>query len=210
MKEIFEFISQVGKLKKEKRRGWQIHGIKDSETTASHIFQLSMLVWMIAEKREDIDSERAIKMALLHDVCEVYSPDLTSYDAAGIDPNKDFTKENLKNLKPVIGRPTTAQRVKMEKIKKELEDEAIEKLIKDLPKKQKKELNEIWNEHVKNITPESKLVRQSDRIINLLQGMEYWKSGINSIEFNLWIRRAKEVIDDPDLINFLEEIEDSL
>lgn len=209
MKEIFDFISNIGELKADGRRGWKIHNVENPETTASHAFQVAMLVWIIG-KNKDLNINRAIKMALIHDVCEVYSPDLTSYDAAGIDEDKEFTKEDVEDLEPVKGRPTHKQRTKMEKIKKEMEKDAMEKLTKDLPEELKEEVNELWQEYEKRVTDESRFVKQSDQIVNLLQGMEYWKKGYDDIEYNLWIRRAKETIDDPDLIKFLGEIEESL
>ncbi len=210
MTEIFKFISRVGKLKADGRRGWKIHQIKNPETTASHTFQLAMLVWSVGQKKEDFDLNRAIKMALIHDVCEVYSPDLTSYDAVAIDEDKEFTKEDVKGLEPIKGRPTTKQRKKMKAVKKELEEEAVQKLIKDLPEDMKNEIEGLWHEYEERVTPESRFVKQADKITNLLQGMEYWKQGRADIKYKLWVRRAKEIIDDPLLTDFLIEIEEDL
>jgi putative hydrolase of HD superfamily len=210
MKEIFDFINNIGKLKSDGRRGWRLHDVENPETTAAHTFQTAMLVWMTGKNKKDFDLDRAIKMALVHDVCEVYSPDLTSYDAAAIDPEKELTKKDIKNIKPIKGRPTHKQREKMEKVKNELEKEAMEKLTKELPNQLKEDIFELWNEYEKRVSGESRFVKQADQIINLLQGMEYWKEGHKDIEYNLWIRRAKETIDDPDLLKFLEEIEESL
>ena len=210
MREIFQFISRIGELKAAGRRGWEVHGIDNSETTASHTFQAAMLVWSVGRKKDDFDLNRAIKMALIHDICEVYAPDLTPYDAVSIDEDKDFTKEDVQDLEPIKGRPTTKQRRKMKKIKKELEEDGIQKLIADLPKDMKEEIESLWHEYEKRVTPESRFVKQADKITNLLQGMEYWKQGGVDIEYKLWIRRAKETIDDPLLTEFLIEIEESL
>lgn len=210
MTEILKFISRVGKLKADGRRGWKIHQIENPETTASHTFQLAMLVWTVGQKKEDFDLNRAIKMALIHDICEVYSPDLTSYDAVGIDEDEEFTKEDVEDLEPIKGRPTTKQRSKMKKVKKELEDEAIKKLIKDLSKEIREEIMELWNEYENRVTDEGRFVKQADKITNLLQGVEYWKQGCKEIEHKLWVRRAKEVIDDPHLTEFLIDLEESL
>ena len=210
MTEIFQFISRIGKLKADGRRGWKIHEIENPETTASHTFQLAMLVWTVGQKKEDFDLNRAIKMALIHDICEVYSPDLTSYDAVAIDEDKEFTKEDVDKLEPIKGRPTTKQRKKMKRVKKELEEEAVQKLIKDLPTEMKKEIRGLWDEYEHRVTDESRFVKQADKITNLLQGIEYWKEGCKEIEHNLWVRRAKEVIDDPHLTEFLLELEESL
>ncbi len=211
MENIFHFISEIGKLKADGRRGWKLHEIKDPETTASHSFQMAMLVLILGMKKDkDFDLERAIKMALIHDICEVYSPDLTSYDAAGIDEEDEFTKEDVDSLVPKKTRPTTKQRRKMKRVKEELEKEAIEKLTEDLPAEIGGEIREIWEEYEKRVTPESKFVKQADHMINLMQGIEYWKQGYEEIEHNLWIRRAKEVFDDPELKDFLIELEKSL
>src|SRR6056297_714500 len=98
MKEIFDFISNIGKLKADGRRGWILHEVDNPETTASHAFQVAMLVWTVG-KNKDIE----------------------------------FTKEDVENLEPVKGRPTHKQRSKMEKVKKEMEKEAMDKLTEDLP-----------------------------------------------------------------------------
>ncbi len=210
MKEVFEFISKIGKLKSDGRRGWKLHDVKNPETTASHSFQLAMLVWSVGRKKKEFNLNRAIKMALIHDICEVYSPDLTSYDAVAIDVEKEFKKEDVKDLEPVKGRPTTKQRKKMKEVKKELEDDAIKKLLKDIPEDFKKEINGLWKEYEKRVTSESRFVKQADKITNLLQGIEYWKGGNDDIEYKLWLRRAKETIDDPLLTEFLREIEENI
>lgn len=209
MKEEFNFLINIGKLKGRKRSGWLFHKIKDAETTAEHSFHIAFLVWLMGRKKKNIDMERAIKMALAHDICEVYSPDFTSYDATGIDEDKEITKENFKELRPKKGRPTFKQRVKMEKIKKELEKEGMEKLLKGLDKDLKEELYGVWEEYEEGKTLESRLVRQADKVINLFQGMEYHKKQ-KDIEYDLWIQRAKETIDDPHLLEFLKEIEEGI
>ncbi len=210
MKEIYEFITSVGKLKSEGRRGWKIHDIENPETTAAHTFQLALIVWTVGKRKEDFDLNRAIKMALIHDICEVHSPDLTSYDAVGIDENEKFTRDDIENLKPKKGRPTLKQRKKMKKVKRELESEAMDKILADLPEEISEDFFELWREYEKKVTPEAKFVKQADDVTNLLQGMEYWKDGHKGIEYRLWVRRGKEKIDDPDLIEFLVMIEESL
>ncbi len=67
-------------------------------------------------------------------------------------------------------------------------------------------MNFLWLDYEKGLTPEGKFVKQADKLINLLQGLEYWKK-YGKIEHHLWIRRIKEVIDDPDLIEFAKVLE---
>jgi 5'-deoxynucleotidase YfbR-like HD superfamily hydrolase len=64
----------------------------------------------------------------------------------------------------------------------------------------------LWLDYEKGLTAEGRFVKQADKTINLLQGLEYWKK-YGKIQHHLWIRRAKEVLDDPILLEFLEVIE---
>lgn len=205
IKKIFSFLMEVKKLKGKKRRGWEIHKIKNPETTAEHIFHLVFLVWLLGGGKK-INLDRAIKMALIHDICEVYSIDLTSYDAASIKDNDKLTIKNIFEIKPKKGRPTIKQRKKMEKIKKKMEAMAMKKILKKLPDALAQEINDLWVDYEKEISAESRFVKQADKFINFLQGMDYWKD-YGKIEHNLWNRRIKEVLDDPLLLSLIKESE---
>ena len=205
MKNILNFLLNIGTLKGKKRRGWLIHKIKEAETTAEHIFHLALLVWVLGRKKK-INLERAIKMALIHDLCEVYSPDLTSYDAVALKEKGKLTIKEVFNIQPRSGRPTTRQRKKLERIKQKLEKKAMKKLLSKLPSELKREINNLWLDYEGGLTSEGRFVKQADKMINLLQGLEYWKK-YGRIEHELWVRRAKEVIDDPILLKFLKQIE---
>ncbi len=199
------FILEIGKLKGKARKGWVIHKIKNPETTAEHIFQLAFLVWALGKKK-NINTEKAIKMALVHDICEVYAPDFTPYDAMGLDEKGRSTIKEVLNSKPVIGRPNLKQRKKLAKIKEMLEIRAMKKLLCKLPSPLKSEINQLWLEYEKGYSKEARFVRQADKLINLLQGLEYWKK-YGRIQHKLWVCRAKEVLDDPELLHFFRLVE---
>jgi len=205
MKETLKFLIEAGKLKTKKRRGWLIHKIKPAESTAEHIFHLAILVWVLG-KRKKINLEKALKIALMHDLCEIYSPDLTSYDAAAIKEKGYTSIKDLLKIKPKAKRPTLKQRKKMEKIKEKIEMKAVKKLISKMPPYLKKEIYNLWLDYEKGLTPEGRFVKQADRVINLLQGLDYWKK-YGKIPAKLWVRRAKEVVDDPVLLEFINHLE---
>lgn len=205
MEKLLDFLIKIGTLKGKKRRGWLVHKIKEAETTGEHIFHLAILVWILGRNKK-LNLERTIKIALIHDLCEVYSPDFTSYDAAALKGKGKITIKDFLKTQPRLGRPTTAQRKKMEKIKQKLEMKAMKRLVSKLPPDLKKEIDNLWLDFEKGLTPEGKFVKQADRTINLLQGLLYWKK-YGRIQYKLWVRRAKEVLDDPILLKFLKEIE---
>ncbi len=206
MKSVLRLLKETGKLKEVRRRGWMLHDIEEAETTAGHIFHLALLVWVVGREKDDIDMERALKMALVHDICEVHSPDLTSYDAAALDEDREATKEDVENIVPQKKRPTTKQRVRMEEIKKKMEQDAMEKLTEEMEDDLRDEIMEIWRDYEEGVSPESRLVKQGDKMINLFQGLDYYKR-YGKIEHKLWVRRAKEVIDDEYFIALLKEME---
>jgi putative hydrolase of HD superfamily len=200
MKEILDFLINVGKLKGKKRRGWIVHQIKNPESTAEHIFHLAILVWILGKKKK-INLDRAIKMALIHDLCEVYAPDLTPYD-----PLLPKDKKKIMEVLKKWPKFTPALKIKKEKEKSKLETRGLNKLLKRLPKDLKKEIKALWIDLQKGLTKEAKFVKQADKVINFLQGMEYWKK-YGRIQYKLWIRWIKENIDNPVLIEFIKTIE---
>ncbi len=203
MEKLFDFIVNVGKLKGKERRGWLMHNIKKSETTAEHTFHLALFVWILGKRKKDINIDKAIKMALAHDLCEVYAKDLTPYDPLlPDDPEK--AKEILKKWPEF----TPEMKSKKEKDKFEMELKGLDKLISSLPKKTAQEIKNIWLEYENKLSKEARFVKQADKMINFLQGIEYWKKQ-GKIQHKLWVRWIKEIIDDPVLLDFLKEIEDN-
>jgi putative hydrolase of HD superfamily len=200
MQNILNFLIEAGKLKRKKRRGWVVHQVKNPETTAEHIFHLAILVWALG-KMKKLNLERAIKIALMHDLCEVYAPDLTPYDPLLPKDKKKIT-ETLKRWPKF----TLALKRKKEKEKSKMESQALNKLISKLPKNLKMEIRNSWLDYENGLTKEGRFVKQADKIANLLQGMEYWKK-YGKIQHKLWMRWIKEIIDDPVLINFIKEVE---
>jgi putative hydrolase of HD superfamily len=199
-KNLFKFILEVGKLKRRERRGWQIHQIKNPETTAEHIFHLAILAWVLG-KNKGLNLERIIKMALVHDLCKVYAPDITPYDPL-LPKNKKKIIEVLKRWPKL----TPAMKIKKEQNKFKLENKALNKLISKLPLNLKAEIKNLWLDFEKGLTAEGRFVKQADKMINFLQGLEYWRK-YGKIQYKLWIRWIKEILDDPTLLKFLEAIE---
>ena len=200
MEELLNFLIETGKLKRKQRRGWQIHRIKNSETTAEHIFRMTIIAWILGRKRK-LNMERVIKMALVHDLCEVYSPDITPYDPL-LPKDKKKIIEVLKHWPKF----TPALKVKKHQGKYKIENKALDKLISKLPTDLRAEIKNLWLDFEKGLTKEGRFVKQVDKVENILQGLEYWKK-YGKIQRKLWIRWAKEILDDPVLIEFMKLLE---
>lgn len=179
-----------------------MHGIENSETTAEHTFHLAVMVWILGEKKTNFDLNKAIKMALLHDLCEVYAEDLTPYD-----PLLPDDPEEVKKILKKWPKFTPEMKVKKEKDKHRMELKGLDKLLSGMPTDMKDDLRDLWLEYERMSTPEAKFVKQTDKMANFLQGIDYWRKE-GKIQHNLWVRWIKEIIDDPILLDFLNEIED--
>jgi len=200
MRNLLDFLVKIGKLKRKKRRGWLIHQIKNPETTAEHIFRLAIIVWVIGEKKR-LNLEKSIKMALVHDLCGVYAPDLTPYDPL-------LPKDQKKIIETLKRWPKFTPSLKIEAHKKKyrLENRGLDRLISKLPSKLKSEIKNLWLDYEKGLTKEGRFVKQADKVENLLQGIEYWKK-YGKIQHHLLMRWIKEIIDDPVLLKFIETLE---
>ncbi len=206
LESLINFSTHVGNLKRKKRKGWVVwHDIDNSESTSSHIFRTALLAWVLGEEEKDLNTTKLIKMALGHDLCEVFAEDETPY-AVLLPEDKDpeKMKEILKKHPRVQSSLEDRKKQKEKKFNNELE--GLEKLISDLPQDLKKEIKNLWLDYEKKLSKEGRFAKQIDKLENLLQGLEYWKEQ-GQIQKDLWIMDAKERIENENLQMFLDELD---
>jgi putative hydrolases of HD superfamily len=75
--EIVGYLYEAGHLKKTRRAGWWIAGIKDPESVAEHSFRTGIIAFALAVM-EGANPERAATLALFHDVIETRIGDIPS------------------------------------------------------------------------------------------------------------------------------------
>jgi putative hydrolase of HD superfamily len=100
MKNITKFFFEVGQLKRVKRSGWWLAGIKDPESVAEHSFRATIVARILAEL-EHADVNRVMSMILIHDVPEARINDLHKVGVRYVDFKKaeeDAFKEQLERL----------------------------------------------------------------------------------------------------------------
>ncbi len=199
MKDLVNFFHQAGKLKDMPRRGWVINDIKNPESIADHIFRASLMVWILGSKK-NLNIERVLKMALIHDLCEIYAGDTTPYDSV-LPKNNKKRREFMKTWP----RFSEKEKKRLSEKKHKKEKEALEKLLKDLPKELSGEIKHLWYDYEKGLTKEGRFFKQTDRLENFLQAMEYWKKYKRPPQ-GPWWEWAKEFFDDPVSLEFVEEM----
>lgn len=201
MNNFIDFFIDVGKLKKQKRSGWVLRGVKNPETIAEHSFRVALMGWILADKKEKLNIERIIKMALIHDICEVYAGDITPYDS--ILPKN---KKDLKKLMRTNPRFSNSEKRELALEKHKKEWQALVRITSRLERKLREEILDLWLDYEEGQTKEGRFLKQVDKVENLLQALEYWKKDKNFPIVPWWIE-AREIFNDPVLLEFTESLD---
>lgn len=200
MDNLIKFLIETGKLKKMKRTGWVLRGIKNPETIAEHTFRMAIMAWILGSNKR-FNPTKILKMALIHDLCEVYAGDITPYEGI-LSKNKRLRKVLLNKL------PRFPKNLKEARLKEKHEKERVglKKIIASLPKHTQKEIVSLWLEYEHGSTREGRFVKQVDRVENLLQALEYWEKDKN-FPIGPWWVQLKELVDDPKLLQFIKTLD---
>ena len=102
---ISELFFQIAELKKLPRSGWKIKlGLSNSESVAEHSYMMAVMAMVISDMKS-LNSEKVIKMSILHDWAESkigdFMPDEITYDKKSELENYAMT-EILESLPPKI------------------------------------------------------------------------------------------------------------
>jgi putative hydrolases of HD superfamily len=204
MKNLLDFFIQAGQLKRIERRGWIAHRIKKAETTADHIFRTTIMAWIL-NKQKDLNEEKVLKTALIHDLCEIYGGDETPYDPLLPEKLNFLSLAKTRKILEKWPKFTPQQKREKHRIKYKRELQGLNRLTKTLPASLREEIRQLWKDFEEGKTKEGRFVKQIDKMENFLQGMEYWKEQ-GKIHYQLWDRWAKEILDDKIILSFKEAI----
>lgn len=100
MNKAIDFFAEAGLLKKVKRSGWWVAGIKDPESVAEHSFRCAVMAYYIAHL-EGVDPFKATTMALFNDIHEARINDLHKmghYYIEFRDAEKKVFEDQMKGL----------------------------------------------------------------------------------------------------------------
>lgn len=93
---------QIQHLKHLYRQGWLKAGVprERCETVADHIFGVAMLCWLLIEAgaAPSVNLDRALRMALIHELGEIYAGDLTPSDAISPDEKHARERQSLERV----------------------------------------------------------------------------------------------------------------
>ena len=94
---LFDFFNIITELKKTPRKGWKDKaGIESPESVADHSFNMAIMA-MVLSDLDGMDTEKILKMALLHDVAESVTGDLTPDEISKEDKTK-LEKQTMQEI----------------------------------------------------------------------------------------------------------------
>lgn len=147
------FIMSLAELKFVPRTGWVMRGINDCEDVAAHSFGVVATTMLLADLLDTaIDREKALKMAILHDLAEAVVTDL----------------------------PWSASRLLPSGAKMTMESEALNAIVGSLPAGD--QYRELWQEYATGASSESRLVHDADVLELLVQAYVYERAGHRGLD----------------------------
>ncbi len=74
---LLQLVARVERLEAFPRTGWQVCGVQQPESVASHSFVTAVVaLWLADHIDDDVDTERVLRIALVHDLAESMLTDL--------------------------------------------------------------------------------------------------------------------------------------
>ena len=138
LKRQIEFILEVDRLKEVYRQSYVLSADRH-ENSAEHSWHLAIAALLLPEHaNQPIDTSRAIRMALVHDLVEIDAGDTFIYDPVG----------------------------NLEKAAKE--EKAADRIFGLLPPDQRDEWRALWQEFERRETAEAKFANALDRLLPVL------------------------------------------
>ncbi len=79
IKKILAFIRLIEKLKTIERFN-KTSNLLRAESDAEHIWHLTMIVYLLAEQKPELDRTKLVELSLVHDLVEIYAGDVNLWD----------------------------------------------------------------------------------------------------------------------------------
>ena len=152
-----EFLTELTRLKALPRTGWLLRGVRDVESIADHLYGVTFIAMLLADRARargrEVNVEKVMRMALLHDLTEARTGDLPAtikpyFEASALkSADEKIAREMLEPLGPIS------------------EDYLA-----------------LWLEYEARTSLEARIVKAADKLDLLLQAYEYERGGAKAMD----------------------------
>lgn len=186
---LVRLFDQLQSLKRLPRTGWLDRGVPAEavESVADHTLLSTLIAWQVASDDPALDADRVLKLALIHDLAEAIVGDEPPYAATDVPPREDlpalrefFSRRHLRSPENIA-----AKRV--------AEHEAATQLQSLMPDGGGDEFAALWDEVERQESPESRFVKEVDRLEAFLQSRQYGRNDPDLPLFGFTDMAMKEV-----------------
>lgn len=165
---LLELFRTVANLKRTPRTGWIDRGLPraEAESVADHGFMTAFIAWVVAHDDPDLDADRVLKLALIHDLAEAIVGDRPPYEPHELPADDPDALRAFFSVRHVRTPENKA-------VKQRDEDAAAEHLIGLMPESVAQEIAELWREYEDAASPEARFVKNVDTLEAFLQSRIY-------------------------------------
>lgn len=151
---LLELYGMCTRLKRTKRTGWVRRDVQEPESVADHMYRASIIALTAAEW-EGVDTSKAVKMALVHDLAEAIVGDIAPGDGVSKEEKHRREKNAMDEMTSLV-----------------------------CGVQAKEEIMTLWEEYEMGSTAEAMLVKDIDKLEMIIQAKEYEEDqGMNLQEF---------------------------
>lgn len=142
---LFVFLTIIQQLKKTRRTGWIDHEVRAPESIADHMYRMGIISMLSNDKT--LDTQRCVRIALVHDMAECLVGDITPKDPI---PKTEKHRRELAAMQYLT-----------------------DTIIKPFNKEAAQEIYSLWNEYEDAKTAEALFVKSVDKFELLVQTLEF-------------------------------------
>jgi putative hydrolase of HD superfamily len=143
-----DFLTLTRKLKTTKRTGWIMRGVPNPESIADHMYRMSLMAMISSFSNTTINTNRCIKLALIHDLAEAKVGDITPHCGVSDKEKYELELKTMEHISEMLG-----------------------------PLLGGEEILGLWKEYEEGVTEEARLLKDLDKIEMILQAQEYEVDG---------------------------------
>ncbi len=138
-----DFLGVARGLKTTPRTGWVRRGVHGVESVADHSWRVALMALVGAEGVPGLDANRAVQIALVHDLAESIVGDIAPGDGVPAEEKHRREASAMERLEGILGGGTGAR------------------------------VRALWDEYEAGKSPEARFVKDLDKLEMILQAKEY-------------------------------------